>query len=452
MFPSILIVDDEPAILQSLRGLLADEGFEVLAAVNGYEALKAIDREAPDLVLLDLWMPGIDGLETLKEIKRGNPHTPVIIVTGHGNIETAVKATKLGAFDLIEKPLSIDRLIVAIQNALNFRRLEEENRYLRRKMLEKSSINGTSPAVRQLKQEIARAAAADAWVLITGENGTGKELVARTLHQLSPRAEHPMVDVACASVPEGRVEHELFGHERGSAGEDTPRQIGRFELAHRGTLFFDEIGDMSPKMQGVVLRALAERRIRRVGGGRDIPIDVRVIAATNKDLAAEIRAGRFREDLYYRVAVYPLRVPPLRERVEDIPVLTEIFLGELAAGGRGRARGVTGEALALLQGYPWPGNIRELKNLLERLSIRAAGEWIEAEAVRAALAPAAGAEAAAPGLRPYGMAGFREARRAFEREYLARRLAETGRDLKETARRIGVGRSYLSRKIRDLGL
>jgi two-component system nitrogen regulation response regulator NtrX len=451
MFPSILIVDDEPAILQGLRGLLSDEGFEVQAAENGYEALKAIDQETPDLVLLDLWMPGIDGLETLKEIKKESPNTPVIIVTGHGNIETAVKATKLGAFDLIEKPLSIDRLIVAIQNALNFRRLEEENRYLRRKMLEKHSLNGSSPAVRELQREIAKAAPTDAWVLISGENGTGKELVARTLHQLSRRAEHPMIDVDCASVPDALTESELFGREKGAAGDAAQRRIGKFELANHGTLYFDEIGDMSPKMQGVVLRALQERRIQRVGGSRAIPIDVRVIASSNRNLAEAIRAGRFREELFYRINVYPLRVPPLRERVEDIPVLAEVFLNELAAEGRSRPKRISAEALALLKGHGWPGNIRELKNLLERLSIMIEGEVIEAEAVRASLSSGGGGAASAEA-RPFAVPGFRDARRAFEREYLARRLAENHRDLKETARRIGVGRSYLSRKIRDLGL
>jgi two-component system nitrogen regulation response regulator NtrX len=451
MFPSILIVDDEPSILKGLEGLLADEGFDVVTASNGYEALKAIDREAPDLVLLDLWMPGIDGLDTLKEIKQDNPNTPVIIVTGHGNIETAVKATKLGAFDLIEKPLSIDRLILSIHNALNFRRLEEENRYLRKKMLEKNSINGTSPAVLRLQQDIARAAPTDAWILIHGENGVGKELVARTIHHLSRRAEQPLIDVNCASVPEPLVESELFGHEKGAIPGAASRRIGKFELANNGTLFFDEIGDMNLKMQGMILRVLQEQKIQRVGGSRTIGVSVRVIAASNKDLEREIREGRFREDLYYRLNVYPIDVPPLRERSEDIPVLAGIFLNELAAQNRGRVKSLAPEAIKALQAYPWPGNIRELKNLLERLTIMIEGGLIGAEAVQAALRskPAAGA-GLSPGVSPFSLPAFKEAKRAFEREYLARKLTENDNSLAKTARAIGVGRSYLGRKLREL--
>ena len=257
MFPSILIVDDEPSILQSLSGLLTDEGFEVITANNGYEALKIIDTEAPDLVLLDIWMPGIDGMETLKEIKKNSVALPVIIITGHGNVETAVKATKLGAFDLIEKPLNIDKVIVAINNALNFRRLEEENRYLRKKTIEKHSISGSSEPVQALKMQIAAVAPTESWVLIKGENGTGKELVARTIHQLSPRAESPMIDVNCAAIPETLIESELFGHEKGAIAGSSTKKRGKFELANTGTIFLDEIGDMSLVTQAKILRVLA---------------------------------------------------------------------------------------------------------------------------------------------------------------------------------------------------
>ena len=369
MFPSILIVDDEPSILQSLSGLLTDEGFEVITANNGYEALKVIDTEAPDLVLLDVWMPGIDGIETLKEIKKNSAALPVIIITGHGNVETAVKATKLGAFDLIEKPLNIDKVIVAINNALNFRRLEEENRYLRKKTIEKHSISGGSEPVQALKMQIATVAPTESWVLIKGENGTGKELVARTIHQLSPRAESPMIDVNCAAIPETLIESELFGHEKGAVAGSSTKKRGKFELANTGTIFLDEIGDMSLVTQAKILRVLDEKKFQRVGGGRVLTTDVRVIAATNKDLEAEIENGSFREDLYYRLNVVPIEVPPLRDRAKDIPALTDIFLAEAAAANREKRKTIAANALDILTKYTWPGNVRELKNLIERLAI-----------------------------------------------------------------------------------
>jgi two-component system nitrogen regulation response regulator NtrX len=450
MLPSILIVDDEPSILKSLGGLLVDEGFDVATASNGYEALKSIDRETPDLVLMDIWMPGIDGIETLKEIRKSTPHLPVIIITGHGNIETAVKAVKLGAFDLIEKPLSVDRLIVAIQNALHFRRLEEENRYLRKKTLEKNTLNGTGPAVLELQKSIAKVASTNAWILITGENGTGKELAARSIHQLSPRAEQPMIDIDCASMSEGVIESDLFGHERGAIQGGGRRRIGKFELANNGTLFFDDIGELSLKTQGKILRVLQEQKIQRVGGYRSIPVSVRVIAATNKDLEKEIEAGRFREDLYYRLNVYPIRVPALRERSEDIPVLVEIFLSDLSAKNRQHRKRLTPEALALLQRYHWPGNVRELKNLLERLTIMVDKETIEAADVRNTLRTEPLKAESLLEKRLFRIPDFKLAQSAFEREYLGRKLAENDHNLTRTAKSIGVGRSYLSRKMRRL--
>ncbi len=377
MFPSILIVDDEPSILQSLSGLLSDEGFDVLTAHNGYEALKVVDSESPDLVLLDIWMPGIDGIETLKEIKKDNPFVPVIIITGHGTIETAVKAIKLGAFDLIEKPLNIDKIIVTINHALNFRRLEEENRYLRKKTIEKHSISGSSSAITALKKQIMVAAPTEAWIMITGENGTGKELVARTIHQLSSRATHPLVDVNCAAIPEEFIESELFGHEKGAFTGATSKKIGKFERATGGVIFFDEIGDMSLKTQSKILRVLQEQKIQRVGGDRVLSIDVRVIAASNKNLEKEIEDGRFREDLYYRLNVIPIEVPPLRERSEDIPELVEIFLGICSTQSRTKKKSISPKALEILAGYKWPGNVRELKNLVERLVIMTDGDMID---------------------------------------------------------------------------
>jgi len=378
MFPTVMIVDDEPSILKSLRGLLSDEGFEVVTADNGYEALKLIDQESPDLVLLDIWMPGIDGIETLTEIKKDNPHIQVIMITGHGTIETAVRATKLGAYDFIEKPLSIDKVIVAINNALNFRRLEEENRFLRKKTIEKHSIDGRSAPIEALKREIAMAAPTDSYILVTGENGTGKELVARTIHQFSARAEEPIIDVNCAAIPEELIESELFGHEKGSFTGAATKKRGKFELADKGTIFLDEIGDMSLKTQAKILRALQEQRFQRVGGSRTLSVDVRVIAASNKDLKEEIEKNTFREDLYYRLNVIPIHVPPLRDRIDDIAILVDRFLSESAKMNRIRKKKMTPEGLELLATYSWPGNVRELKNLMERLVIMVDADSIQA--------------------------------------------------------------------------
>jgi two-component system nitrogen regulation response regulator NtrX len=449
MFPSLLIVDDEPSILQSLGGLLSDEGFGVTTAVNGYEALKIIEAESPDLVLLDIWMPGIDGIETLKEIKKENPNIQVIIITGHGTIETAVKATKLGAYDLIEKPLSIDKVIVAINNALNFRRLEEENKYLRKKTIEKNSINGDSSKTMELKMNIAKAAPTDTWILINGENGTGKELVARMIHHLSLRAEHPLIDVSCAAIPEDLIDSELFGHEKGILPGATTKKIGKFELANQGTIFLDEIGDMSLKTQAKILRVLQEKKIQRVGGSRTISVDVRVIAASNKNLEAEIENSNFREDLFYRLNVLPIEVPPLRQRIADIPVLVDAFLKEFAVQNRSKRKKITAEALNVLGKYPWPGNVRELKNLVERLAIMVEDEAIDGKDIPDAynrdahLLP----DYAEPKFLEYG--NLKEAKLAFEKEYINRKLFQHRNNVTKTAEAIGVGRSFLHKKIKS---
>jgi two-component system nitrogen regulation response regulator NtrX len=449
MFPSVLIVDDEPSILQSLSGLLSDEGFEVTTAANGYEALKIIDTESPDLVLLDIWMPGIDGIETLKEIKKGNPTIQVIIITGHGTIETAVNATKLGAYDLIEKPLSIDKVIVAINNALNFRRLEEENRYLRKKSLEKNSISGDSPKTRELKNNIAKAAPTDTWILIMGENGTGKELVARTIHHLSSRADRALIDVSCAAIPEDLIESELFGHEKGVFSETTSKKIGKFELASGGTIFLDEIGDMSLKTQAKILRVLQEQKIQRVGGSRTINVDVRVIAASNKNLEEEIERGRFREDLFYRLNVLPIVVPPLRQRVEDIPILVDTFLEEFAVLNRCKRKEITPGALAILKKYAWPGNVRELKNLVERLAIMVETDAIGSKDIPDAYNFDVCLEPDLSGAQLFQVDDLKEAKQAFEKEFISLKLAQHQNNVTKTAESIGVGRSYLHKKIKN---
>ncbi len=444
MFPSILIVDDEPSILQSLSGLLTDEGFEVITANNGYEALKTIDSETPDLVLLDIWMPGIDGIETLKEIKKNNASLPVVIITGHGNVETAVKATKLGAFDLIEKPLNIDKVIVAINNALNFRRLEEENRYLRRKTIQKHSISGSSKPVQALNRQIATVAPTESWVLIKGENGTGKELVARTIHQLSPRAEAPMIDVNCAAIPETLIESELFGHEKGAIPGSNTKKRGKFEVANTGTIFFDEIGDMSLVTQAKILRVLDEKKFERVGGGRLLTADVRVIAATNKDLEAEIDNGRFREDLYYRLNVVPIEVPPLRERCDDIPTLVDIFLAGAATSNREKRKAIDADALAVLVKYAWPGNVRELKNLIERLAIMVSGNTIGVKDLPANLSDAKAATG-----ELFTIDTLSQARTAFEYEYIHKQLAAHDNDITQTALAIGVDPEYIAGVLKE---
>lgn len=452
MFPSILIVDDEPSILQSLGGLLSDEGFGVITAANGYEALKIVDTESPDLVLLDIWMPGIDGIETLKEIKKDNPHIQVIIISGHGNIETAVKAIKLGAFDLIQKPLSIDKVIVSINNALNFRRLEEENRYLRKKTLEKNSITGNSPPIAALKKQIAVSAPTEAWILITGENGTGKELVARTIHQLSSRAEYPLIDVHCAAIPEELIESELFGQEKDAFSSAMAKKVGKFELANKGTIFFDEIGDMSLKTQSKILRVLQEQQFQRVGGSRTLSVNVRVIASSNKDLEKEIEKGTFREDIYYRLNVIPIEVPPLRNRFEDIPQLVEIFLNECAQQNLSKKKEITQEALDLLCKYSWPGNVRELKNLVERLAIMVGKEVIDETEIPAPYNPNSRDGTALIEGQLFLSDSLKDAKKTFEREFIKRKLMQNNNNITKTAKSIGIEKSYLNKRLNILKL
>ena len=449
MFPNILVVDDEVSILQSLSGILSDEGFEVLTASNGYEALKIIEEESPDLVLLDIWMPGIDGIETLQEIKRTNPFLQVVIISGHGTIETAVKSTKLGAYDFIEKPLSIEKVVVTINNALNFRRLEEENRFLRKKTLEKHSISGNSAPIKELKKQITVAAPTDAWILITGENGTGKELVARTIHQLSHRADKPVIDVNCAAIPDELIESELFGHEKGAFTGATGRKRGKFEIANGGTIFLDEIGDMSLKTQAKILRILQEQNLERVGGTRTLTVDVRVIAASNKDLEKEIEAGTFREDLYYRLNVIPIEVPPLRNRIEDIPMLVEIFFKESAEDGLCRVKTITPRAMEHLKAYRWPGNVRELKNLVERLAIMTESDIIDEDDIPA---PYKSKVDETPSIEILDTDSLKEAKRQFEKMYILRKLNENKNNISQTAESIGIERSHLHKKIKSFGL
>ena len=445
----ILIVDDEPSICEALEGILADEGYQARSVADGPSALRAVEAEAPELVLLDVWLPGMDGLEVLRRLKHSHPALPVVMISGHGTIETAVKATRLGAFDFIEKPLDMDKILLVVRNALEMRRLEEENRLLRAGQ-RPPRIVGNSPAINQLKQAIEKVASTEATVLITGENGTGKELVARTIHELSPRASRPFVAVNCAAIPEGLIESELFGHEKGAFTGATTRKKGKFDLAHTGTIFLDEIGDMSLPAQAKVLRILEQRRFERVGGEKTIEVDVRVLAATNKDLTAEIAAGRFRQDLFYRLNVIPIRVPALRERPQDIPLLVEHFARELAAKAHTPPKRFTPQAIRLMQAYHWPGNVRQLRNLVEQLLILVPDE----EITPAHLPPEIAGVATGAGVLPPELLvpDFKRARANFERLYLSQMLRVHGGNISQTAEAIGLERSHLHKKLKALGL
>ena len=460
MSASILVVDDEDAIVSSLSSILQDEGYEVSVAKSGAEALKIYTTDPPDLALLDIWMTEMDGLETLRRIKELVPTAQVMMMSGHGSIETAVKAIKLGAYDYIEKPLSLENVTLRVKHALEQYRLEEENRSLRTKVQRKFELVGQSPAMQQLRQLIDTAGPTNSRVLIGGENGTGKELVARAIHLQSARADRPFVAVNCAAIPETLIESELFGHEKGSFSGATSMKRGQFEQADGGTLFLDEIGDMSLCTQAKVLRALQEQQFTRVGGTKLLKVDVRVLAASNKDLMKEIEKGAFREDLYYRLNVVPIVVPPLRERREDIPLLIRHFM-KLHTEEQGlRVKEITPEAMNVFQQYEWPGNIRELRNLIERLMIMVAGPVIDTAQANMSLqvkasvaATIGGVAAAAPAVNPLFTQPFdslRDARNAFEKEYIARKLREHHWNISRTAEELKIERSHLHRKIKLL--
>ena len=449
MRKSILIVDDEASIRQSLGAILTDEGYEILTAESGEEALRVIEDEMPNLVLLDIWLPGMDGIETLKAIKAEHPQLRVIIMSGHGTIETAVKATKLGAFDFIEKPLSLDKIILLVDHALDMSSLEEENVLLKQKVTQEYELTGCSASILELKEAIGIIAPTNAWVLIMGENGTGKELVARSLHRLSRRSTKPFIEVNCAAIPEDLIESELFGHEKGAFTGATQKKRGKFDLAHEGTIFLDEVADMSLKAQAKILRILQEKKFERVGGTKMIHVDVRVLAATNKDLEQEMEEGHFRQDLYYRLNVIPLNVPPLRERKEDIPLLVDRFLKDFAGKEREPEKKITEGALDLLMLHNWPGNVRELKNIIERLVIMAPSEVIGAENI--------------PAFSPGDLEqreicvtdaadSYKTAKMDFEKQYILKKLKEFDGNISRTAEAIGLERSNLHRKIRSYGL
>ncbi len=452
----ILIVDDEESVRKSLADVMRDEGYEVMAASSGKEGIDMLSETQPSLALLDITMPELDGIETLRRFKEIRPEMPVIMVTGHGTIEIAVKTTKMGAYDFLVKPPELQHLTLVVKHGIEESRLREENATLKQSIERRYEIVGASATITTLKQQIALAGPTNGWVLIHGESGTGKELVARAIHRASKRANGPFVEVNCAAIPQELIESELFGHEKGSFTGATGMKRGKFELAHGGTIFLDEIADMSMATQAKVLRVLEGQEFQRVGGTKTLKADVRVVAASNKKLAEEIKKGSFREDLYYRLNVIPLEVPPLRERQDDIPHLVRYFLHEFSAEYGQKTKVIDEDALELFVRYPWPGNVRELRNSIERLMIMVPRPVLSARDVpppiNASLADQKFQEGTAIMRTRHDNATLRDARAEFEREFISQKLKENGGNVSKTADAISVERSNLHRKIKSLGI
>ena len=451
MKPTILIVDDEPGVRTALTGVLHDEGYVVEAVATGEACLDRVARGSVDLIVLDVWLPGMDGLATLARLRERQVDAQVVLISGHGNIESAVRAIKMGAFDFVEKPLSLEKTVLVVRNALRQRGLELENRALRARVDRRETMIGESYAIRQLREQVAMAAPTNGRVLIYGENGTGKELVARTIHALSRRRGAAFVEVNCAAIPEDLIESELFGHVRGAFTGAVADRRGKFELADGGTIFLDEIGDMSLKTQAKVLRVLQEQTMEPVGGTTSIRVDARVLAATNKDLQAEIRGGRFREDLYFRLNVIPIFVPALRDRQEDIPLLAEHFMAGFAKEYGRRMKTFDPSAMVVLQQYAWPGNVRELRNVIERLMIMVVGDSISVGDL-AFLDHNGVPRAEVEPVPPATKMTLYEARDQFERDLILRTLADQQGNMSRTAEVLGVERSNLYRKMKTFGI
>jgi len=442
---SILLVDDEPSIRKSLGAVLAEDGFKVTTAQSGEECLQILLKRSFELILLDIWLPGISGLETLEAIKKMGVDVVVVMISGHGTIETAVKATRLGAFDFIEKPFSIEKTLLVIKNGLENQRLQRENRNLKSKLTTNYTIIGRSVPIKALRQQLAIAAPTDGRVLVYGESGTGKELVAHALHNQSRRNEGPFVAVNCAAIPEELIESELFGHLKGSFTGATSNKMGKLEKANGGTLFLDEVGDMSLKTQSKVLRALEGQRFEPIGGDSTISVDVRIIAATNKDLEQEMEKGNFREDLFYRLNVIPFYVPPLRERIEDVPELLEFFIGDFSQLYGQSPKEITSEVIERLTTYSWPGNVRELKNLAERLVIMVSEKKIEPRHLPFSLL-----QSNEFSIRPTESKSLSQARMDFDRDFILKKLEENQGNISRTAGVLGIERSHLHRKLKSL--
>jgi two-component system, NtrC family, nitrogen regulation response regulator NtrX len=446
--PTILIVDDEKGVQSSLQGILEDADFDSQAVSSAEEALDLLIKKEFPVILLDIWLPGMDGLQALARIRRICPETVVIMISGHGSIETAVRATKLGAFDFIEKPLSLEKTILAVKNAWHQYQLQAENRLLREQVAQKYVMIGDSVPMQALRQQIAFAAPTNGRVLICGENGTGKELVAHLLHLQSQRHDGAFVEMNCAAIPEELIESELFGHVKGSFTGASEDKEGKFAQADRGTLFLDEVGDMSAKTQAKVLRVLEEQRFSPVGGNVSVKVDVRVIASTNKNLEREIELGNFREDLYFRLNVLPFQLPPLRERKEDISVLTEYFLADFARKYGRKPPELSRKAIEILENYPWPGNVRELRNIMERIVIMTPQSRIDIydlpEPILNRTLPAQ--------MEQEKDSSLQEARDQFEREMILQKLIEYRGSVARAAHALRIERSNLYRKIRQLGI
>lgn len=443
----ILVVDDEEAICGVLSASLKDEGYTVDVANDGLTALSAVSAFRPNIVLLDIWMPGeIDGIEVLRRARINSPSTQFIMMSGHGTIETAVKSTKLGAWDFVEKPLSIDKISILIQNITQFQHERNEKLALLNKLRKNIAMVGEGPEMKDLKQLIAKVAPANSWVLITGENGTGKELVAQNVHYLSQRASRPFVDVNCAAIPSELIESELFGYEKGAFTGADKQKKGKFDLANGGTLFLDEIGDMSLGAQAKILRILQEKKFHRVGGNEVIEVDVRVVAATNRNLEDEIRAGRFREDLYHRLNVIPVHMPALRDRRADIPALVNHFGETFVREGGYSKKMFSDRAYEKMSTYAWPGNVRELRNFVERIYILTPGDFVDVHDLKIAGLHADLNEQLST------ETSFRKARAEFEKEFLLQKINENNGNISKTAEAIGLERSYLHRKIKSYGL
>jgi two-component system nitrogen regulation response regulator NtrX len=457
----ILVIDDEAGIRDSMRRTLEYQGYQFIGASSGQEGIALIDRDPPDLVFLDIKMPGMDGLEVLDRIKAAHPEVPVVMVSGHGTAQTGYDASKRGASGFIEKPFSEPVLLERIEKELTGTRTETAYRALRQEVDSKYQMVGTSGALRKVQAAIEKAAPAHATVLLQGESGVGKELVARMIHRLSSRSRERFVQVNCAAIPEELIESELFGHEKGSFTGATERQVGKFEQADRGTIFLDEVGDMSLKTQAKALRVLQEGEVERLGSAKTVNVDVRVIAATNKNLEAEIEKGNFREDLYFRLAVIPIYVPPLRERPEDVPLLVKHFVNQLGRENNRRPKQITPAAMDVLKRHRWRGNIRELRNTIERLIIMTEGDTIDApdlpESLRSDKGPprpaAASGATVAAGPGAGSEAGtLREFKESAERAWLVEKLRENGWNISKTAEVIGTPRSNLYKKLEQYAI
>ncbi|MEK6673722.1 MAG: sigma-54 dependent transcriptional regulator [Nitrospirota bacterium] len=441
MDPVVLVVDDEEGIRESLSGIFDDEGYSVLTAATGEDAVRIVREQTPDLVFLDVWLPMMDGIQTLQEINAIKSDIPVVIISGHGNIEIAVKATKMGAYDFLEKPLSLERVLISARRALERSALERENMTLRESLTGRWRLIGDSTPIKALRSQIEMAAKGNSRVLITGESGSGKEVVARLLHGRSNRSDKPFIEVNCAAIPQELIESELFGHEKGSFTGAFEKKKGKFELADNGMLFLDEIGDMSLQTQAKVLRVIETQEFQRVGGSLNIKVDVRIISATNKNLEDEAKNGRFRSDLFYRLNVIPIHVPPLRERKDDIKLLVDYFINSLAAEYGQAPKKITPEAVGMLQDYGWPGNVRELRNLIERLVIMTPTPAISPKDVRFK-----GAEVV---VDYFSCKTLKEARDAFEKDFIAYKLEANQWNISKTAEALSIERSNLHRKIKS---